>query len=258
MVVSGNGHQRHVLISGGSRGIGAACARHFLDAGDRVSVLARSRPEEAELLPSGRLQAISADLRNVEAAAAACRQAEERFGPVDVLVNCAGAAQQTPPAQVTAQTWQDAMAAKYFTYMNVIDPVLKRMVERRSGVIVNVIGLGGKVPSDTHLPGGAANAALMLATTGLGHAWGHAGVRVVGINPGPVATSRLRQLISAKAANEGISETEAEASLTQTMPYGRVITPEEIAETVFFLASSRASAINATVIATDGGASPVI
>lgn len=256
--MSGTDNQRHVLISGGSRGIGAACARRFLEAGDRVSVLARSTPDETELPASSRLQAISADLRNIEAAAAACRQAEEQFGPIDVLVNCAGAAQQTPPAQVTAQTWQDAMAAKYFTYMNVIDPVLKRMVERRSGVIVNVIGLGGKVPSDTHLPGGAANAALMLATTGLGHAWGHAGVRVVGINPGPVATSRLRQLIAAKAANEGISEAEAEAVLTQTMPYGRVITAEEIAETVFFLASPRASAINATVIATDGGASPVI
>ena len=250
--------QRHILIAGGSRGIGAACARRFLAAGDRVSVVARSLPDEQELPAAPGLRAILADLRDIMGAEAACKDAEAVYGPIDVLINCAGAAQQTPPDRVTARTWQEAMAAKYFTYMNVIDPVLKGMVERRSGVIVNVIGLGGKVPSDTHLPGGAANAALMLATTGLGHAWGHAGIRVVGVNPGPVSTGRLQQLIATKAINEGISPAQAEAALTQNMPYGRVIMPEEIAEAVFFLASSGASAINGTVIATDGGASPVI
>lgn len=250
--------QRHILISGGSRGIGAACARQFLETGDRVTVLARSMPEEQELKPTSTLKAISVNLRDIEATHAACRQAEAHFGPVDVLVNCAGAAQQTPPASITAQTWQEAMAAKYFTYMNVTDPVLKRMVQQRGGVIVNVIGLGGKVPSDTHLPGGAANAALMLATTGLGHAWGNVGIRVVGVNPGPVATERLQQLIATKAASEGITKAQAEHALTQASPYGRIIRPEEIAETVFFLASEKASAINGTVIATDGGASPGI
>ena len=250
--------QRHVLVSGGSRGIGAACARRFLEAGDRVTVLARSLPEERELVPSNRLRALGADLKDAEETRSACARAEGEFGPVDVLVNCAGAARQTPPADITARTWQEAMEAKYFTYMNATAPVLERMVQQRSGVIVNIIGLGGKVPSDTHLPGGAANAALMLVTSGLGHAWGHAGIRVVGVNPGPVATARLQHLIAAKALNEGITEAEAEERLTQASPYGRIIRPEEIAETVFFLASKEASAINGTVIATDGGASPVI
>lgn len=250
--------QRHILITGGSRGIGAACARRFLACRDRVTVMARSQPDPLELAPSDRLRALVADLRNAEAARSACDQAEEQFGPVDVLVNCAGAARQVSPAETTGQTWQEAMAAKYFTYMNVTDPVLKRMVQLHAGVIVNVIGLGGKVPSDTHLPGGAANAALMLVTSGLGHAWGHAGVRVVGVNPGPVATTRLQHLIAAKAEKEGITQAQAENALIQESPYGRIIRPDEIAETVFFLASKEASAINGTVIAVDGGASPVI
>ena len=83
------------------------------------------------------------------------------------------------------------MDAKFFTYVNAFDPLAKRMAARGRGVIVNVIGMGGKVASSTHLPGGAANAALMLATAGLANAYAARGVRVVGVNPGLTATERL-------------------------------------------------------------------
>ena len=91
--------------------------------------------------------------------------------PIDVLVNSAGAAKRTPPDELTPAAWRAAFDAKFFSYINVIDPMVKRMAARGGGVIVSVIGGGGKVASSTHLAGGAANAALMLATAGLGAAY---------------------------------------------------------------------------------------
>ena len=96
-----------------------------------------------------------------------------------------------PPDELTPDKWRVAMDAKFFTYMNVMDYVLPRMVARRAGTIVNIIGTGGKIASPMHFPGGAANAALMLASAGLAAAWGHAGVRVNVINPGATMTDRV-------------------------------------------------------------------
>ena len=84
-----------------------------------------------------------------------------------MLVNSAGAARRTPAEELTPAAYKAAMDAKFFSYINVIDPVVKRMAARGTGVVVNVIGNGGKVPSTVHIAGGAANAALMLATAGL-------------------------------------------------------------------------------------------
>ena len=98
--------------------------------------------------------------------------AEAELGPIDVLVNSAGAARRYAPADLDADAWHAAMDAKYFSYIHPMDAVLKRMVARGRGAIVNIIGMGGKVANPVHLPGGAANAALMLATTGLAAAFG--------------------------------------------------------------------------------------
>ena len=86
---------------------------------------------------------------------------------MEVLVNCAGAAARRPFAELDSAAWHGAMEAKFHTYMNAIDVVVKRMAARQGGSIVNVIGMGGKFPSTIHLAGGSANAALMLATAGL-------------------------------------------------------------------------------------------
>jgi NAD(P)-dependent dehydrogenase (short-subunit alcohol dehydrogenase family) len=183
-----------VLITGGSKGIGLACAFAFADEGARVAICSRSRDnvERARAKLKDAL-GVATDLTDADAAARMIEEVEGRLGPIDVLVNSAGAAKRTPPDDLTPAVWREAFDAKFFSYINAIDPVVKRMVKRGSGVIVSVIGVGGKVASATHLAGGSANAALMLATAGLGGTYAGKGVRVVGVSPGLTETDRLAE-----------------------------------------------------------------
>ena len=162
---------KHILITGASKGIGLACAQAFLAEGASVSLVARN-PQTlaqaqallAQSAEPARIHTHAADLCDAAAALAALDAAEAALGPVHVLVNSAGAAQRTPAAELTPAAWHAAMQAKYFSYIHMIDPTIKRMAQRGKGNIVNVVGNGGKVASPIHLPGGAANAALMLAS----------------------------------------------------------------------------------------------
>ncbi|RYF44691.1 MAG: SDR family NAD(P)-dependent oxidoreductase, partial [Comamonadaceae bacterium] len=159
---------KHVLLAGGSRGIGLACAREFAREGCIVSLIGRnaSRLEEARAelgIEPGRTGGYAADLTDPAAALRALEEAEKTLGPVDILVNSAGAARRMPFAELQPVDWSDAMQAKFLTYINVMDPMVKRMGARGTGAIVNIVGMGGKMPITTHLAGGAANAALMLA-----------------------------------------------------------------------------------------------
>ncbi len=173
-----------VLVTGGSKGIGFACALSFAAEGARIAICSRSRDniDKATAQIKGAL-GVAADLVNAAAAERAIETVEERLGPIDILVNSAGAAKRTPPEELTPAIWREAFDAKFFSYINVIDPTVKRMAKRGSGVIVSIIGVGGKVASSTHLAGGSANAALMLATAGLGATYAGKGVRVVGVSP---------------------------------------------------------------------------
>jgi NAD(P)-dependent dehydrogenase (short-subunit alcohol dehydrogenase family) len=132
------------------------------------------------------------------------------------------------------------------------------MAARGGGVIVNVIGSGGKAPSATHLAGGAANAALMLATVGLAQAYASAAVRVVGINPGLTQTARVSQGMKIEARLEGLSEAEALQRNLDQIPLGRLAEPEEIAHVVVFAASPRASYLTGVIITMDGLRTPSI
>ena len=150
------------------------------------------------------------------------------------------------------------MDAKYFSYINVIDPAVKKMAERGSGVIVNVIGNGGKVASPIHIAGGAANAALMLVTAGLANAYASRGVRVVAVNPGLTSTDRVAEGMVADARRQGISEEEALQKVLKQVPLGRLAEPHEIAAMVTFLASRRASYVTGVSVSMDGALAPIV
>ena len=138
------------------------------------------------------------------------------------------------------------------------DPVVKRRAGRGRGVIVNIIGSGGKVAAATHLPGGAANAALMLVTAGLANAYAPQGVRVLGINPGLTKTDRVAEGLKAEARLQGFSEAEALRRAVQRLALGRLAEPEEVAAVAVFVASARASYLTGTVITMDGASAPIV
>lgn len=253
---------KHILITGASKGIGLACARAYLEEGAKVSLVARTvttlKQAADSLAAPGRVAFYAADLCDPQAAVDALDAAEKAFGPVDVLVNSAGAAKRVTPAELTPAAWRAAMDAKYFSYIHMIDPVVKRMGARGTGAIVNIIGMGGKMGNPVHIAGGSANAALMLASAALAAAYAKQGVRVNAINPGPVLTERLQAQIDVNkrlAAEQGLPEP---ADPGARMAMGRVALPEEIAAMAVFLGSAKASYVNGAIIPMDGATTPTV
>jgi NAD(P)-dependent dehydrogenase (short-subunit alcohol dehydrogenase family) len=244
---------KHVLIAGGSRGIGRACVDAFLEEGARVSVISRSTSD----LPLGVFHII-ADLADSKQARRAVIQALSEQGSIDVLVNCAGSARKTLPEEVISEHYRVAMDAKFYTYINVLEPVIKEMAKARRGSIINVIGLGGKVAVPTHLPGGSANAALLLTTAGYANVYIKYGVRVNAVNPIATDTELLQSSLEADAKMNNISIEEARKAANARTPLGRIVRPTEVADTVLFLSSDRASYINGSMIYLDGGMYPFI
>ena len=252
-----------VLITGGSKGIGLACARAFAGEGARVVIASRDAGHlrnAASMLRTAGLEVhtFEADLRDAAQAEHLVRSVEASIGPVEVLVNSAGAAQRTPPEELTAAHWHAAMDAKFFTYVHAMQAVIGGMAARGSGVIVNVVGTGGKLASPTHLPGGAANAALMLVSAGLANAFAGKGVRVNAVNPGLVATDRMHEGFAAQARMSGGTVDEVLAQYLRTLPLGRLAQPEDIASVVVFLASRHAGYVSGAVLTVDGASTPIV
>jgi NAD(P)-dependent dehydrogenase (short-subunit alcohol dehydrogenase family) len=248
-----------VLVTGGSKGIGFACARAFLAEGARVAIVSRSQSNiDRALAELKGCIGFAADLVDSEQASHVVEQVAHAIGPIDVLVNNAGAAKRTPPDELSPAAYRAAMDAKYFSYINVIDPVVKEMGKRGTGVIINVIGNGGKVASPIHIAGGAANAALMLVTAGLAHAYAAKGVRVAGLNPALTNTERVAEGFRADAKHSGVSVEEVQQKSIARIPLGRMAEPEDVANATLFLASDKASYLTGVTITMDGAQIPIV
>lgn len=244
---------KRVLVTGASKGIGKATALLLAEEGCDLVLVSRDGAVLAAAAEAARgtgrvsVQVIAADLsRQAEVA----RVADEA-GPLDVLVNNAGA---VPPGDLLAvddATWRAAWDLKVFGYIGLTRALYPRLRERR-GVVVNVIGAAGEYFDPNYIAGSAGNAALMAFTRSLGKAAPKDGMRVVGINPGPVGTDRIETLLRARAVREFGDETRW-GEYQQTMAFGRPASPEEIASAVAFLASSRSGYTTGTILTIDGG-----
>ena len=231
---------KRALVTGGSKGIGRACAEVLAAEGCSVLVAARN--------PQPGPGAKAVDLSQRGAAEALAGWA----GELDILVNNAGAIPGGDLLRVDEDTWRRAWDLKMFGYLNLTRQVYARMKARRAGVIVNILGNAGEKLDASYIAGSTANAGLMAFTRALGGASHADGIRVVGVNPGPVATDRLKGLFRQRAEAK-FGDPERYPELFAGMSFGRPATPEEIAWTVAFLASERSAYTTGCVVTIDGG-----
>lgn len=246
------------IVTGGSKGIGQATALGLIAEGAAVLVCARGKEalEETARLAGkkyeGRIVGMQADLTKGEDIKAVVARCLEAFGRVDILINNAGSARPGDFLKLPDEAWFEDWTLKFFGYMRMAREVFPHMQQQKNGVIINIIGTGALKPMGSYMIGGAANAALNHFTKALADEGAKYGVRVVGINPGPILTERLQRFLSTFSP-EGSS---AEEAMKRMTPLGRVGKPEEVADLVLFLASERAAFIHGANITIDGGANP--
>lgn len=233
---------KRVLVTGGSKGIGRACAEAFAAEGARVRIASRNPP------PGENARAVDLSQRGAAEALA------DWAGEIDILVNNAGAIPGGDLLKVEEDAWRKAWDLKLFGYINLTRQVYGRMKKRKSGVIVNVIGSAGEKMDAAYIAGSTANAGLMAFTRALGGASHQDGIRVVGINPGPVATDRLLTLYRQRAETL-LGDANRFQELFAEMSFGRPGKVEEISAAVLFLASERSSYTSGCVLTIDGGLS---
>jgi 3-oxoacyl-[acyl-carrier protein] reductase len=243
------------IVTGGSKGIGRATAIGLIAEGASVLVCARGQEALDEVVAAAgaasreRIAAIAADLTDGAAIKRVVAHCVEQFGRVDILINNAGSARPGEFLKLDDQAWIDDWQLKFFGYVRMAREVLPHMERQGGGVILNVIGAAAMNPRRSYMIGGAANAALNHFTKALADEGAKAGVRVVGINPGPILTERLLKMRagltqSAEAADE---------AFRKMTPLGRVGKVEEVADLAMFLVSERAAFIHGANITIDGG-----
>lgn len=242
------------IVTGASKGIGRAIARRLSTDGMKITVAARS----AELLTSlaaecpTEILPYACDLRLPDAPNDMVQTTIDRFGRLDLLVNCAGATIRGDFLQLSDADWQDGFALKFYGAVRASRAAWLHL-QASKGCIINIIGIGGRTGSAEFAIGGAVNAALMNLTKVLADRGVRDGVRVNAINPGSIATERLKRRITAYAADHQLSEEDAARDMAARLGVSRFGTPDEIAHVVAFLSSPEAAYCQGLVTDVDGG-----
>jgi 3-oxoacyl-[acyl-carrier protein] reductase len=244
---------RTALVTGSSKGIGLSVAQWFAREGVHVCLVARSADrlerEAAAIRATGvTVQTLAADLAD----AAARGRVAAAFPEVDILVNNAGAIPGGSIDDVDEPAWRTGWDLKVYGYIGLTRLYLQKMKARRRGVIVNIIGAGGERLDFGYIAGAAGNAGLMAFTRAIGGTSPDFGVRVIGVNPGPVMTDRAEVLGRKRATALYGDENRWQETFTK-MPFGRPASCDEIAASVVFLASDLCSYTSGTIVTIDGG-----
>ena len=246
---------KRALVTGASKGIGAATAKMLSAEGCNLILVARSADRMAELKreiaeahPAVDVRIIEMDMRPKGAPQRLAREA----GPVDILVNNAGDVPAGSVLDIDEARWREAWDLKVFGYINLCREVYRDMIARGKGVIVNIVGTAGERPTGGHIAVASGNAALLAFSRGLGMDSVLHGVRVMAVNPGATETDRQLDRWKAKAAREFGDESRW-TDYVAGYPFGRLARPEEIASVVTFVASDAASYLSGTSVTVDGG-----
>ncbi|HWW50002.1 MAG TPA: SDR family oxidoreductase [Xanthobacteraceae bacterium] len=245
---------KSALITGASKGIGAAIAEALAEEGCHLHLAARTTDAlnaTAQRLRSKHQVNVTVhtvDLRKRDDLASLIDSAPD----VDILVNNAGDIPGGSLERIDDATWRHAWDLKVFGFINLTRLFYARMKTRGHGVIINIIGAAGERVDANYIVGSAGNASLMAFTRALGGASLKDHIRVVGINPGPVATDRITALMKRQALARYNDESRYPEMMAQ-FPLGRAAKPREIADMAAFLASERSAYTSGVIITIDGG-----
>jgi 3-oxoacyl-[acyl-carrier protein] reductase len=247
------------LVTGGSRGIGAAVAMGLAREGAQVTITARTAAHleararairEATGVP---IHVVAGDLTRPGEADRVVADTVARFGRIDILVNNAGASPGGQLLDLTEADWERSLQLKFMGYVRCARAVIPHMLRQGGGRIVNIVGNDGVKPLGMEISPSAANAADLAVTIALAEQYGRHNILVNAINPGPVATERWDELVAGIAKLHGISVEEAQRKVDRSIPLGRIARSDEVADVAVFVASARASFMNGALILLDGG-----
>ncbi|MBB2903368.1 NAD(P)-dependent dehydrogenase (short-subunit alcohol dehydrogenase family) [Kineococcus radiotolerans] len=247
---------RRVIVSGGTRGIGAAIVARFATAGARVVTSARTT---AENLPVG-AELLLADLATPEGVASFGEQALQRLGGADIMVNAVGLAQPHVGGAGTTpdELWLQALNVNLLSAVRLNRAVLPALKQSPAAAIVLISTADIRTPRPELLHYTSAKAALTHYAKGLAGELGPHGVRVNTVLPGLIRTSAIEAMVAQVATANAVPEAAVWEHITQTppVPLGSPGRPEDVAELVAFLASERAAWITGTSVSVDGGLAP--
>lgn len=234
---------KKVLITGGSRGIGRACAEYFAELGYRVAFIYNNSADAAnELSLSCGAFAVRADISRPDEACGAVREAIEYLGGIDVLINNAGISQIRLFGDITDEDWERMTSVNLSGAFYATREAVKAMISQKSGRIINIGSMWGKCGASCEVHYSAAKAGIRGMTMALAKELGPSGITVNCIEPGVIDTDM----------NSELGEDDM-ASLCGATPLGRIGKPCEIAYLAEFLASDKADFITGQIIGVDGG-----
>lgn len=245
---------KKVIITGASQGIGEGLAEVFAGEGCDLHLVARSIEKLkvlADRLTSEQGVTVECQEQDISARGSAMAIAEAA-GKVDVLVNNAGAIPGGDLWQVGEDAWREGWEVKVFGYIDLCRAIYPRMKDAGGGVILNNIGNGGENFDFRYIAGSTGNAALMGFSRALGGRSLDDGIRVLGVNPGPVATDRIANIMKKRAVEQWGDESRY-TELMEAYPLGRPASVREVADLFAFLASPRSAYTSGTIITIDGG-----
>ncbi|HEY7244249.1 MAG TPA: SDR family oxidoreductase [Xanthobacteraceae bacterium] len=245
---------KSALITGASKGIGRATALTLAAEGCSVHLAARSGDALEELRTQilGKHK-VTVDLHPGDLSSTKSMLAlADGVGDIDILINNAGDIPAGTVEALTDADWRRGFDLKLFGYVNLTREIYVRMKKRGSGVIINNIGNSGENWDYNYVAGSTGNAALMSFTKAVGGVSLDYGIRVVGVNPGPIATDRMLRIMK-RRARDNLGDESRWQEYMSDYPGGRMGTDQEVADVIVFLASSRAGYITGTVVTVDGG-----
>lgn len=246
---------RTALITGASKGIGLGAAEVLAEEGVNVVLVSRTQADLDAVRDNvasrwnvrAEVHAFDiSDSANVDRLAAL-------HSDIDILVNNAGAIPAGNLQEIDEARWREAWDLKVYGYVNMCRRFYTEMKQRGRGVIIDILGMAGERMDAGYVAGSTGNAGLMAFTKTLGGAASADNLRVVGINPGAIATDRLVTVMK-KRAQDRLGDANRWEELMKPLPSGRAGTSEEIGWMVAFLASDKSAYTSGTIITIDGGA----